>query len=202
MKKLSRCPWPSDDALMIEYHDMHWGEPVHDDRMLFEYMILDAFQAGLSWRTILYKRENFRKAFKNFDPKKIAKFTAKDFDRLMNDEGIVRNRAKIQAAIANAKCFLDVQKEFGSFDEFIWQFTDGETVHNTHKTIKSIPAKSKVSDAMSKALIERGFKFVGSTICYAFMQAAGMVNDHTVTCFRYTELKKQRRKESKTQRAK
>ncbi len=185
---MKRCAWPSDDALMIEYHDVEWGEPVHDDRLLFEYMILDAFQAGLSWRTILYKRENFRKAFKNFDPKKVAKFTPKDYDRLLQDEGIVRNRAKIQAAITNAQCFLAVQKEFGTFDKFIWQFTNGKTVHNGCKRLSDIPPKTTLSDAMSKALLERGFKFVGSTICYSFMQAAGMVNDHTTECFRYKEL--------------
>jgi len=182
---------------MIEYHDQEWGVPVHDDRLLFEYMILDAFQAGLSWRTILYKRENFRKAFKNFDAKKIAKFTRKDFDRLMNDEGIIRNRLKIQAAITNAQKFLEVQQEFGSFDKFIWQFTKGKTVHHHHKTIECIPSKMRLSDAMSKELIRRGFKFVGSTICYSFMQAAGMVNDHTVDCFRY---KTQKSKETKKQR--
>jgi DNA-3-methyladenine glycosylase I len=175
---------------MVEYHDREWGEPVHDDRLLFEYMVLDAFQAGLSWRTILYKRENFRKAFKNFEPKKIAKFTNKDYERLLNDEGIVRNRAKIQATITNAQCFLEVQQEFGSFDEFIWQFTNGKTLHNGCKAISEIPAKTELSDAMSKALLQRGFKFVGSTICYSFMQAAGIVNDHTTACFRYKELKK------------
>ena len=194
MKKVIRCAWPSDDELMIEYHDREWGEPVHDDRLLFEYMVLDAFQAGLSWRTILYKRENFRKAFKNFDPRKVAKFTKKDYDRLLQDDGIVRNRAKIQAAISNAQCFLEVQKEFGSFDAFIWQFTNGKTVHNRFISMGQLPPKTAVSDAMSKALIERGFKFVGSTICYSFMQAAGMVNDHAVDCFRYKELRKSRGK--------
>ncbi len=189
MKKAKRCAWPSDDAQMIEYHDQEWGEPVHDDRLLFEYMILDAFQAGLSWRTILHKRENFRKAFKNFDPKKVAKFTPKDYERLLQNEGIVRNRQKIQAAITNAQCFLAVQNEFGTFDKFIWQFTNGKTVHNRCRTIRDIPPKTELSDAMSKELIRRGFKFVGSTICYAFMQAAGMVNDHTTDCFRYRELK-------------
>ena len=182
---------------MTEYHDREWGELVHDDRLLFEYMILDAFQAGLSWRTILYKRENFRKAFKNFDPKKIAKFTKKDYERLLQDEGIVRNRAKIQAAITNAQCFLEVQKEFGSFDEYIWQFTKGKTIHNGCQKMSDIPAKTPLSDAMSKDLIQRGFKFVGSTICYSFMQAAGMVNDHTVECYRYKQIKNSKPKTKK-----
>jgi DNA-3-methyladenine glycosylase I len=189
-----RCAWPSDDALMIAYHDDEWGYPVHDDRKLFEYLVLDAFQAGLSWRTILHKRENFRKAFRDFDPKKIAKFTNRDFERLMNDEGIIRNRLKIQASITNAQRFLDVQKEFGTFDKFIWQFTGGKTVHNGHRTIRTIPAKTALSDEMSKELIRRGFKFVGSTICYSFMQAAGMVNDHTVDCFRYKQKQSPRKK--------
>ncbi len=182
---VTRCPWPAEDELMVAYHDEEWGVPVHDDRLLFEYLLLDAFQAGLSWRTILYKRENFRKAFKDFEPEKIAQFTKKDFDRLMNDPGIVRNRLKIQAAITNAQKFLEVQKEFGTFDKFIWQFTKGKTVNGTHRTIKTIPACNELSDAMSKELSRRGFKFVGSTICYAFMQGAGMVNDHLVTCFRH-----------------
>ena len=192
MKAIQRCAWPGDDALMTEYHDREWGEPVHDDRLHFEFLVLDAFQAGLSWRTILYKRENFRKAFRDFDVRKVAKFTAKDFDRLMNDAGIVRNRLKIQATITNAQKFLEVQKEFGSFDEFIWQFTKGKTIHHGFKRISQIPATSKESDAMSKELLRRGFRFVGSTICYSYMQAAGMVNDHTVDCFRYQELRKRR----------
>lgn len=189
MKKTNRCTWPSEDALMIEYHDREWGRPVHDDRLLFEYLVLDAFQAGLSWRTILYKRENFRKAFKNFNPKKVAKFTALDVKRLMNDAGIVRNRLKIEGTIQNARMFLEAQKEFGSFDKFIWQFTKGKTIRNGHKSLSDIPAKTDVSDTMSKELKEQGFTFVGSTICYAFMQAAGMVNDHTTECFRYKKLK-------------
>ena len=197
MKNMKRCAWPGNDELMTEYHDREWGEPAHDDRLLFEYMILDAFQAGLSWRTILYKRENFRKAFKNFDPKKIAKFTKKDYERLLQDEGIVRNRAKIQAAITNAQCFLEVQQEFGSFDEYIWQFTKGKTVHNGCRKMSDIPAKTPVSDTMSKDLIQRGFKFVGSTICYSFMQAAGMVNDHTVECYRYKQIKNSKQKTKK-----
>ena len=170
---------------MIEYHDKEGGFPVHDDRLLFEYMILDAFQAGLSWRTVLHKRENFRKAFDNFDPKKIAKYGKKDYERLVNDEGIIRNKAKINSAIINAERFLEVAKEFGSFDKYIWQFTGGETKVNKFRELSEIPAKSVGSDEMSRALIKRGFKFVGSTICYAFMQASGMVNDHLVDCFRH-----------------
>lgn len=175
---------------MIKYHDEEWGVPVHDDRPLFEYMILDAFQAGLSWRTVLHKRENFRKAFDNFDPKKISNFGKKDYERLLNDAGIIRNRAKINAAIVNAERFLEVQKEFGSFDKYIWQFTNGKTKVNKFKNLSDIPAKSKESDEMSRDLIKRGFKFVGSTICYAFMQASGMINDHLTTCFRYSYIKK------------
>src|SRR3989338_2645611 len=182
---MTRCGWTSEDSLMIEYHDKEWGLPVHDDRLLFEYMILDAFQAGLSWRTVLHKRENFRKAFDNFDPKKIAKYGKKDYERLVNDEGIIRNKAKINSAIINAERFLEVAKEFGSFDKYIWQFTGGETKVNKFRELSEIPAKSVGSDEMSRALIKRGFKFVGSTICYAFMQASGMVNDHLVDCFRH-----------------
>jgi DNA-3-methyladenine glycosylase I len=187
-KTVKRCPWPSDDPLMIAYHDTEWGVPVHDDRKLFEYMLLDSMQAGLSWSTILRKRENFRKAFHNFDPRRIAKYTERDFQRLMADAGIIRNRAKIRAAIGNAKCFLEVQRECGSFDAYIWQFTGGKTIRNRHRSLKDIPATSLESDAMSKDLKSRGFKFVGSTICYAFMQAVGMVNDHVVSCFRYGEV--------------
>jgi DNA-3-methyladenine glycosylase I len=187
-KAVKRCPWPSDDPLMIAYHDTEWGVPVHDDRKLFEYMLLDSMQAGLSWSTILRKRENFRRAFHNFDPKRIAKYTERDFQRLMADAGIIRNRAKIRAATQNAKCFLEVQREFGSFDAYIWQFTGGKTIRNHHRSMKDIPATSSESDAMSKDLKSWGFKFVGSTICYAFMQAVGMVNDHIVDCFRYREV--------------
>ena len=187
-KKVNRCPWPSDDPLMIQYHDTEWGVPLHDDRKLFEYMVLDGMQAGLNWSIILKKRENFRKAFHNFDPRRIAKYTEKDFRRLMGDAGIIRNNAKIRAAIENAKRFLEVQREFGSFDAYIWQFTGGKTIRNRCRKLEDIPATSPESDAMSKDLKARGFKFVGSTICYAFMQAAGMVNDHTVDCFRYKEV--------------
>ncbi len=174
---------------MIEYHDTEWGVPVHDDRVLFEFLILEGAQAGLSWQTVLNKRENYRKAFSNFDAKKIAKYDAKDVKRLLANEGIIRNRLKIAATIQNAQKFLEVQKEFGSFDKYIWQFVGGKPVNNKIKTMKDIQAKTKESDAMSKDLQKRGFKFVGSTICYAFMQAVGMVNDHTTDCFRYKSKK-------------
>jgi DNA-3-methyladenine glycosylase I len=182
------CPWPGEDLLMQTYHDTEWGVPVHDDRKLFEFMILDAFQAGLSWKTILHKRENFRRAFSQFDPVKIARYDDKKVESLLQDAGIIRNRQKIAASITNARCFLAIQKEFGSFDAYIWQFTGHKTRQNRWKTISEIPARSAESDAMSKDLISRGFKFVGSTICYAFMQAAGMVNDHLITCPRYRGL--------------
>lgn len=172
---------------MIAYHDTEWGVPVTDDRKHFEFLVLDAFQAGLSWRTILHKRENFRKAFANFDYKKVAKFGDKEFARLMEDAGIVRNRLKILATIQNAKMLLEVQKEFGSFNEYIWRFTKGKQIVNKFGSIKDIPAKTAVSDAMSKDLQKRGFKFVGSTICYAYMQAAGMTNDHETGCYRHKE---------------
>lgn len=185
---MKRCEWPKDDELMIAYHDHEWGVPLHDDNKLFEFMVLDAFQAGLSWKTILYKRENFREAFAGFDAGKIAKFNEQKISGLMNDAGIIRNNLKIRATVTNAKEFLKIRKEFGSFDKYIWQFTKGKTITNTWKTIKEIPAKSKESDAMSKDLQGRGFKFVGSTICYAFMQAAGMINDHTTDCFRHKKV--------------
>lgn len=188
MKEKESCSWPSSNPLMIEYHDKEWGVQLHDDNKLFEFMILDAFQAGLSWSTILNKRDNFRKAFDNFDPVKVSKYKEKKIEKLLNDAGIIRNKLKIHAAVINARKFLEVQKEFGTFDEYIWQFTGGKQKVNRFRTIKEIPAKSPESDAMSKDLIKRGFKFVGSTICYAFMQAAGMVNDHTVTCFRHKEV--------------
>ncbi len=191
MKDKKRCAWPGKeekDSLMIKYHDEEWGVPVHDDIKLFEYLILDAFQAGLSWEIILKKRENFRKAFHGFNPVKIAEYTDKEIERLIGDAGIVRNKLKIQSAIINAKKFLEIQKEFGSFDKYIWQFTNHKTIKNKFKDLKELPAKTQESDNMNKDLKNRGFKFVGSTICYAFMQAAGMVNDHTIDCFRYGEL--------------
>lgn len=184
----TRCTWAGNDPLMIAYHDKEWGVPVHDDRVLFEFLILEGAQAGLSWSTILNKRENYRKALDNFDYKKIARYTTKDTKRLLADAGIVRNKLKIAATIQNAKAFLDVQKEFGSFDTYIWQFVNGKPIGNKLKSMKDVQAKTPISDAMSKDLLKRGFKFVGSTICYAFMQAVGMVNDHTTDCFRHTQI--------------
>jgi DNA-3-methyladenine glycosylase I len=181
----TRCPWPSNDPLMIEYHDTEWGVPLHDDKKLFEFMVLDAFQAGLSWRTVLHKRENFRKAFDDYDIAKIAAYGDEKYQELLNDTGIIRNKAKINAAIKNAQCFLKVQKEFGSFDKYIWQFTGGKTINHRLKTLKDMPVSSSESDAMSTDLKKRGFGFVGTTICYSFMQAAGMINDHLVDCFRH-----------------
>lgn len=188
-----RCPWPRDNQLMIEYHDTEWGVPLHDDRKLFEFMVLDAFQAGLSWAIVLKKREGFRKAFDNFEPEKIARYTEKKIQKLLQDEGIIRNQLKVRSTVTNAKQFLEVQKEFSTFDKYIWQFTGGKTIHNDLKKISQIQAKSKESDAMSKDLLQRGFKFVGSTICYAFMQAAGMVNDHMTDCFRYKKIRSGKR---------
>ncbi len=187
-KPIDRCPWPLNDPQMIEYHDTEWGVPVHDDRKLFEFLVLDAFQAGVSWTIVLHKRENFRRAFHQFDYTRIAKYTARDVRRLLGDAGIIRNRLKIAAAINNAQRFLEVQKEFGSFDAYIWQFVGGKPIVNKWKTLKQIPATSQESDAMSRDLKARGFKFVGSTICYAFMQAAGLVNDHLINCFRYQQV--------------
>ena len=180
-----RCAWASGNEGLRDYHDAEWGVPVHDDKRLFEFLILEGAQAGLSWDTILAKRENYRKALDGFDPKRISKYTTKKKKALMRDAGIVRNRLKIGAAVQNAKAFLAVQKEFGSFDDYIWRFTGGKPIHNHWRSLKEIPARTPASDAMSRDLIKRGFKFVGSTICYAFMQAVGMVNDHTVDCFRY-----------------
>lgn len=188
MKEKIRCPWPSDDSLMIKYHDTEWGVPLYNDRKLFEFLVLDAFQAGLSWAIILKKRENFRKAFDNFSPEKIAQYTQRDVSKLLSNEGIVRNKLKINATITNAREFLKVKKEFKSFAKYIWQFTDHKTRQNKIKVLREIPTKTKESDAMSKDMKKRGFKFVGSTICYAFMQAAGMVNDHAIDCFRYSEI--------------
>jgi DNA-3-methyladenine glycosylase I len=189
MSVTQRCPWPADDAMMIAYHDEEWGVPLHNDNKLFEFIVLDAFQAGLSWRTVLHKRENFRKAFDNFAPGKISEYNEKKIQTLLSDAGIIRNQMKIRATIQNAKIFLLIQKEFGSFDKYIWQFTGHKTLHNRWKNISEIPARTGESDAMSKDLLKRGFRFAGSTICYAFMQAAGMVNDHLVNCPRYKELK-------------
>lgn len=187
-KQIRRCAWAGEDPAMIAYHDAEWGVPIHDDRLLFEFLILEGAQAGLSWRTILNKRESYRKAFHNFDAKKIAKYGEKDVARLLADAGIVRNKLKVAAAIQNAKALLAVQKEFGSFDTYIWSFVGGAPRNSKIKALKDIPAKTAISDAMSKDLTKRGFKFVGSTICYAFMQAAGMVNDHETSCFRYKQV--------------
>ncbi|MEK6908960.1 MAG: DNA-3-methyladenine glycosylase I [Nanoarchaeota archaeon] len=181
-----RCPWVNDNPLMIKYHDEEWGSPLKEENKLFEFLILDAFQAGLSWNTIINKRENFRKAFDNFNPEKIAKYTQKDKERLMSDAGIIRNRLKIEASITNAQKFLDLKKST-TFSNYIWSFVNNETIKNNPKEIKDYLSKSQESDKMSKALKEKGFKFVGSTICYAFMQASGLVNDHAVDCFRYNQ---------------
>lgn len=182
--KLGRCKWASNE-LSITYHDKEWGIPQHDDRVLFEFLILEGAQAGLSWDTILRKRENYRAAFSGFDPEKVAKYDARKKRQLLGDEGIVRNRFKIDSAVKNAKAFLAIQKEFGSFDRYIWQFVGGKPRVNRWRTGQKLPASTPESDAMSKDLKQRGFNFVGSTICYAFMQATGMVNDHAVDCFRY-----------------
>jgi DNA-3-methyladenine glycosylase I len=184
-KPVRRCPWPEGNEQMIRYHDTEWGVPLHDDRKLFEFLVLDAFQAGLSWAIVLRKREGFRRAFSDFDPRKVAKYDSRKVKSLLADASIIRNRQKVAATLANARAFLRVQKEFGSFDRYIWQFTGGKTKRNRWRTLKQLPAFSAESDAMSKDLKARGFTFVGSTICYAFMQAAGMVNDHLVSCFRY-----------------
>lgn len=184
----SRCTWCGDDPLYVRYHDEDWGVPVHDDQQLLEKLILDGAQAGLSWITILRKRENYREAFDGFDPEKIARYDERKIEELMNNAGIVRNRLKINAAITNAKVFLELQNELGSFDQYLWQFVGGKTINNKIRSMDEIPAQSAESIAMSKALQKRGFKFVGPTICYAFMQAVGMVNDHQVSCFRYKEV--------------
>ena len=183
-----RCFWAGDDALYRQYHDTEWGVPLHDDRRLFEFLVLEGAQAGLSWITILRKRENYRAAFDGFDAARIAAYGANKIESLLLDAGIVRNRLKVQAAITNARKFLDVQDEFGSFDRFIWQFVDGKTRQNRWRSMAEVPASTTESDALSRELKRRGFKFVGPTICYAHMQATGMVNDHTTDCFRHAEL--------------
>ena len=182
-----RCPWAK-NALNIPYHDKEWGVPLHDDRKLFELLILEGAQAGLSWDTVLQKRARYRELFDRFDPEKVARYDARKVRALLRDEGIIRNRLKIAATIGNARAFLQLQEEFGSFDAYIWQFVGGRPKQNAWKSHKQVPAQTAESDAMSKDLKKRGFRFVGSTICYAFMQAAGMVNDHFVACFRYAEL--------------
>ncbi len=188
--RMKRCPWPSDDPLLIAYHDAEWGVPLHDDRKLYEFLVLDGMQAGLSWSTVLRKRENFRMAFRGFHPRIVSRFTARDVKRLLNDRGIIRNRLKIESAIVNARKLLDIRKEFGSFDAYVWQFTGGKTLQHRCRRLVDIPTTSGESDAMSRDMKKRGFTFVGSIICYAFMQAAGMVNDHLVDCFRYREVQK------------
>ncbi len=184
----SRCSWTKKNSYNIDYHDTEWGVPVHDDRKLFEFLVLDAFQAGLSWLTILKKRENFRKAFDNFDFIKISEYNEEKIFELKNNSGVIRNKLKINATISNAKNFIKIIEEFGSFDKYIWNFVNHKTIKNSFKIWKEIPTTSKESDALSKDLKKRGFKFVGSTICYSIMQAAGLVNDHETTCFRYNEV--------------
>jgi DNA-3-methyladenine glycosylase I len=184
-KTKERCPWCLGFDAYIDYHDTEWGVPVHNDRMLFEMLILEGAQAGLSWSTVLKKREHYRKVYDNFDAAKIARYTEKKKEKLLSDPGIIRNKLKVNASINNAKFFLATQKEFGSFDKYIWSFVGGKTIKNKFKNLTEVPANTAESDAMAKDLKKRGFKFVGSTICYAFMQATGMVNDHLVSCFRY-----------------
>jgi len=187
--EVKRCGWVGlSDPLYLEYHDKEWGVPVHDDRVLFEFLVLEGAQAGLSWGTILKKRENFRQAFDGFDPRKVAGYERKKVRQLLGDPGIIRNRLKIEAAIKNAKAFLEVQREFGSFDSYVWKFVGGKTTVNHWRTLREIPATTPESESMSKDLLKRGFRFVGPTICYAHMQATGMVNDHVTDCFRYKEL--------------
>jgi len=191
----NRCPWAKTE-LYVQYHDTEWGVPIHDDRLLFEFLILEGAQAGLSWETILKKRENYRRAFDNFDPALVARYGQKERKRLLADAGIVRNRLKIEAAVRNAKALLAVQDEIGAFDEYIWSFVGNVPKQNAWRSMKDVPAKTPESDAMSKDLKRRGFTFVGSTICYAFMQAVGMVNDHLLDCFRHGELRKSRKSRS------
>jgi DNA-3-methyladenine glycosylase I len=185
MKDIKRCPWTGNDPLMVDYHDNEWGVPQHDDGKLYEFLVLEGMQAGLSWSIVLRKRENFRRAFEGFVPEKIAGFNSKAVERLLSDPGIIRNRIKIEAAIANARCFLEVQKEFDTFDRYIWQFIKGKPIRHRFRSLAEIPATSPESDLISKDMKLRGFKFVGSTIIYAHMQATGMVNDHLTSCFRY-----------------
>jgi DNA-3-methyladenine glycosylase I len=183
-----RCPWCLGTEEYVRYHDEEWGVPVHDDRVLFEFLTLEGAQAGLSWLTILRKRPGYRRAFADFDPQRVARFTAARRERLLGDAGIVRNRAKVEATVVNARAFLGVQEEFGSFDAYLWRFVDGHPIRNRRRTLKNVPARTVVSDKLSKDLGQRGFKFVGTTICYAFMQAVGLVNDHLQDCFRHAEI--------------
>jgi DNA-3-methyladenine glycosylase I len=188
-RQLKRCEWAGNDELYIHYHDTEWGVPVYDDRKLFEFLLLEGAQAGLSWITILKRREGYRRAFADFDPEKVARFTRKRMDKLMGDSGIIRNRLKIQSAVNNAKAFLQVQEEFGSFSEYQWRFVDGTPLQNTFHSMADLPAQTVISEAFSKDLKQRGFSFVGPTIVYAHMQAVGMVNDHVTGCFRYKEVR-------------
>ena len=185
---MKRCAWPSNDPLMMEYHDKEWGVPVHDDNKWFEFIVLDAFQAGLSWKTILHKRENFREALDGFAPEIISNYSEKKIQELLQNAGIVRNQLKIRSTITNAHAFLDIQKEFGSFSSYLWSFSEGKIIQNSWKEMSKIPARTELSDRVSKALKKRGFKFVGSTIVYSFLQSGGIVNDHTIDCFRYADL--------------
>jgi DNA-3-methyladenine glycosylase I len=183
-----RCGWPAEDPLMVRYHDEEWGVPVHDDRKWFEFIVLDGFQAGLSWKTVLHKREAFRRVFHDFDPRQVAGMSEKALEKAMVNPAIIRNRLKIRAAVKNARAFLRLQESHDSFDAFMWGFTNGRIIHNRWRAPESVPARTDLSDTVSKALKQNGFTFVGSTICYAFLQAAGVVNDHLVSCFRYNEL--------------
>ena len=187
----SRCTWCGDDALYMKYHDSEWGVPVFDDKLLFEFLVLETFQAGLSWITILRKRENFRMAFDDFDYKRIASYDESKYDELLLDSGIIRNKLKIKATINNAQLFMDIQKEEGSFSNYLWNFSNGKPIQNNWEQMNQVPATTDLSDAISKAMKKKGFKFVGSTVIYAYMQAIGMVNDHIKTCFRYDQIKTQ-----------
>jgi DNA-3-methyladenine glycosylase I len=187
-QKVRSCSWPTDDPLMLAYHDTEWGVPLHDDRQLFEFLVLEGMQAGLSWSTILRKRENFRRVFEGFDPARVAAYSRKEINRLLADEGIIRNRLKIEAAINNARRFLAVREEFGSFDSYIWGFVGGKPIRHRFRSLSELPATTAESDSISRDLKRRGFKFIGSTIIYAHMQATGMVNDHLISCFRYKQL--------------
>jgi DNA-3-methyladenine glycosylase I len=198
-KKPLRC-WNTDNPLYVKYHDEEWGVPLHDDRTLFEFLVLEGFQAGLTWELILRRREALRKAFDNFDPKKIAKYTDKDTKRLLGNADVIRNRAKISAAVNNARRFAEVQKEFGSFDTFVWGFVRGRVINHSLRDFSNMPSESEESKAMSRELKEKGFKFVGPTICYAFMQAVGMINDHLVHCFRYNQIRKIECNETRTRK--
>jgi DNA-3-methyladenine glycosylase I len=183
-----RCGWQTEDELMQHYHDVEWGVPVHDDRKWFEYIVLDGFQAGLSWKTVLHKREAFRQVLHNFEPERVAGMSPQELEAARQNPAIIRNRLKLEAAVKNARAFLEVQAEYGSFDEFIWSFTEGKVIHNAWRSLKELPASSTLSDRVSKSLKQHGFSFAGTTICYAFLQAGGIVNDHTIDCFRYREL--------------